>query len=374
MISMSKKWRYFLSHLLGWVLFFTPIIVFVFKRPGGEIDLSAMICGPFLLFVFIYTAIFYFNYLALMPGLYFRKRYLVYGAAVIGLLIAVVYVRPFDKLAYFNQRNNGAGSVMQPGDKLGDANFSRPERKPPRPPGRTSRIPSRSPGLDIVSIVLFFTILSISAALRFLEHWQKAVQQAAIAESEKTKAELANLKAQINPHFLFNTLNSIYSLALEKSDKAPDAIVKLSELMRYVMNDATKQFVLLEKELLYISNYIKLQEARLGDTVYIDFHTEGNIAGKRIAPLILIPFIENAFKYGINPEETSEIKIEILAKGSDMIMKVINKKVNFLTPSGTGIGIQNVRKRLALLYPQKHQLSLDDGTHYFSVTLSINLL
>ena len=121
-----------------------------------------------------------------------------------------------------------------------------------------------------------------------------------LAEKEKVNAELSYLKAQINPHFLFNTLNSIYSLAIEKSDYTATAVVKLSSMMRYVITDASHKFVPLEKEINYISNYIELQKLRIDSSIKLMYTVTGDISDKKIAPLVLISFIENAFKYGVN--------------------------------------------------------------------------
>src|SRR4029078_3784733 len=138
-----------------------------------------------------------------------------------------------------------------------------------------------------------------------------AVQQAARAEADKANAELSFLKAQVNSHFLFNTLNNIYSLAITKNENVADAVMKLSNIMRYVTDDANEDFVSLEKELDSISNYVSLQRLRLGNKATINFIIEGDIHDKQIAPLILMPFVENTFKHGISYASASTIDIKI---------------------------------------------------------------
>lgn len=212
----------------------------------------------------------------------------------------------------------------------------------------------------------FLIILFLSILLKLRELWIKS-------QDEKKATELSYLKLQVNPHFLFNTLNSIYSLSLEKSDKTPSAIIKLSELMRYVTSEVTDDFVPLQKEVTYISNYIELQRLRLGETASVDYSITGNITGQKIAPLVLIPFIENAFKFGINPEEPSLIKICLILNADKLTLSVYNKKVKLdKNIKANGTGLKNVRKRLALIYPTAHTLSIRESDKDFSIELNIN--
>jgi LytS/YehU family sensor histidine kinase len=175
---------------------------------------------------------------------------------------------------------------------------------------------------------------------------------------EKTQAELSYLKAQINPHFLFNTLNSLYALTLEKSDGAPEAVLKLSGIMRYVVSESEQDFVALSKEIQYIKDYIDLQKLRISDNVQFSMQVEGSPDGKRIAPMLLIPFIENAFKYGVNPDEDSVIDIRFVLSDYQLHLTVLNTIAanSFDEQHKTGTGIENVQKRLNLVYPQKHKL------------------
>lgn len=210
--------------------------------------------------------------------------------------------------------------------------------------------------------------IAFSFLLRIHFRWKKA-------EQEKTDTELSYLKAQINPHFLFNTLNSIYSLAITKSNNTPDAIVKLSGLMRYVITDASHDFVPLEKEINYITDYIELQKIRLDDTVAVKYEIKGNVKGKQIAPLILIAFIENAFKHGVNPEEESAIDISVTIEGDSLLLAVRNNKVTHLQDGEVvnGMGIENATSRLQLLYPAKHTLEIQNQSTFFKVELTIDL-
>jgi len=192
---------------------------------------------------------------------------------------------------------------------------------------------------------------------------------------EKLSSEISYLKAQINPHFLFNTLNSIYSLAIQKSDLAPIAVVKLSAIMRYVTSDAQKDKVSLEKELNYMLDYIDLQKMRFGETLNLNYKVNGSWANKQIAPLLLVPFVENAFKYGVNPEKESSVNIEVTIEGMNLIMQVDNAILNMKRDDQYegGLGLENTKNRLQLLYPGKHVLRITETQTDFSLYLKIDL-
>lgn len=214
----------------------------------------------------------------------------------------------------------------------------------------------------------FLSVLLFSLVLKINSRWRKT-------EEEKLSTQLSYLKGQINPHFLFNTLNSIYYLASEKSEKTPDAIIRLSNMMRFVITEANQDMVSLTKEISYVTNFIELQKLRLGHTAVLNYKISGSTIDKKIAPLILIPFVENTFKHGVNPEEISVISIEIEINDQELVLKVENKKVKKQTKEvKSGLGIQNAKNRLALLYPQKHQLSVEDLANDFKVTLKLQLL
>lgn len=194
-------------------------------------------------------------------------------------------------------------------------------------------------------------------------------------ESEKIKAELSVLKHQINPHFLFNVLNDIYGQAITKSGDPADSILRLSELMRYVLSEAQYEKVSLEKEIHYLENYIALQKRRLTEKTKVEVHFTGNFGNKQIPPLLFINFIENAFKHGVSTETESSIFIGIEIKNNLLEMKVKNGKPVRSNKQVTSnyIGLENTRRRLDLLYNNKHELKIVNEKDYFLVTLSISL-
>ena len=194
-------------------------------------------------------------------------------------------------------------------------------------------------------------------------------------ENERLSAQIASLKSQINPHFLFNTLNNIYATAIDTSPKAADMVDKLSEMMRYTMRDTQQDFVLLEDELNYISNYIELQKLRLDRSVKLEYSSLDDIPALQIAPMLLIPFIENAFKHGVNSEQKSHIKIDIVMNKNELRLSVVNNKVDIQqnTSERSGLGIENTKHRLDLIYPANHLLVINDTEKQFNVSLYINL-
>jgi len=192
---------------------------------------------------------------------------------------------------------------------------------------------------------------------------------------EKEKAELQLLKSQIAPHFLFNTLNSLYSLAIMKSDKTAQGILDLSSLMRYVVSETQEERVSLNKELNHLQNYINLQKTRLTNETKVNYTVNGDFKGLKIAPLLLIVFIENAFKYGVSTEEETTISIDIEISNNLFVFKAKNDKPLLNNEQdNTKIGLKNVNNRLNLIYGKKHILLITEKEKSFEVNLKIELV
>ncbi|MGI8597912.1 MAG: sensor histidine kinase [Chitinophagaceae bacterium] len=203
-----------------------------------------------------------------------------------------------------------------------------------------------------------------------------AIKQKVWLQSEKDKidAQLQLLKAQLHPHFLFNTLNNIYSFALEQSPKTPEMILKLSSLLSYMLYDCKSDEVLLEKEVEVMKNYIDLEKERYGDKIDISLNVEGEIHDKYISPLLILPFIENAFKHGTSEQlDNPWLSVDISVKDSELKCKVVNSKNEFVPFHENGVGIDNVKKRLEYLYANKHELKLADEGEFFVVSLLLEL-
>lgn len=341
---MQINGKYIFIHVLGCLAFLTfPI---VFSPDFG--DIQRLIHADFFRRDFSVTVLllvfFYANYYYFTPRFYIPKKYVTY-AIIILVCYLIVMLLP-ELLMHHEPRPR----MMR--------NFG------PMPPHR------KFPFFFLLNhnFLQFLIVLILSLLLKIRERLKQT-------ETEKANAELSYLKAQINPHFLFNTLNSIYSLAILKNEQTADAVVKLSDMMRYVLNDSNVNFVDLEKELNYISNYIELQRMRLTSNVKLTYVCEGSVFDKKIAPLVLIPFIENAFKHGVNSEENSEIDIHITISETDLRLQVKNNCVtaNNNTLNKSGLGIENTKQRLNLLYPQNYILNITEKDTIFIVVLTLNI-
>jgi len=324
------------AHVIAWVVFLSLPAIFKPRPPGVNSSLFMFVEDimepPRWTNALLLMAVFYFNYYLAIPMLYLRRRYIALALSVVACFLF------FFLLNY---------SLTPPELKM-------------RPTGGFEALGNS------FNLFMFLIVYVFSFALCLYEQWQKT-------RARMLSAEISFLKAQINPHFLFNTLNSIYSLALTKSDSAPDAIVKLSGMMRYSVSNGNQDMVSLEKEIAYITDYIALQTLRLTDKIKISYELAGDTDDKQIAPFLLIPFVENAFKYGVNSEEDSNISIKIDIARTGLVLMVTNNKV-YMRPDvdkGIGLGIGNTRKRLKVLYPGRHTLSVNDNKEEFSILLQI---
>ncbi|HEY3403311.1 MAG TPA: histidine kinase [Ohtaekwangia sp.] len=222
--------------------------------------------------------------------------------------------------------------------------------------------------------VSIYPVTFSAVTIKLLKYWYTNQKAQQVLKEEKLRAELNFLKTQIHPHFLFNTLNNLYALTLKKSERAPDMVLKLSELINYMLYECTSDEVLLSKEIKFIRNYIDIEKMRYGDKLDIDLRISGDVSDRKIAPLILLPFVENCFKHGASEElQQSWVKVSVDVQPHVILIKVENNKA-----SGNGhtrkegIGIQNVKRRMDLLYTNRHELKIMDGEETFLVVLTIN--
>jgi hypothetical protein len=218
------------------------------------------------------------------------------------------------------------------------------------------------------------SVLGVSAAFKLIDDWLVHQQERKALVSERNQAELAFLKSQVNPHFLFNTLNNIYALTYAKSDAAPGAILKLSELMRYMLYDSATgpDKVALAKEVSHLKNLIELEKLRLTQA-YVDFTIDGNIDLFRIEPLLLVSFVENAFKHGDLSNPNHPLVLDLSVQNGRLRFDTLNKKAIRQTDAVGGIGLANVRRRLQLLYPDHHTLRVIDEPTSYACSLEIEL-
>ncbi|WP_323757030.1 sensor histidine kinase [Roseivirga sp.] len=226
-------------------------------------------------------------------------------------------------------------------------------------------------GVRVLSCLFVVMMAGIG---KFTFDWFKNLRIRRELENQNLTSELAFLKSQINPHFLFNTLNNIHTLAYKKADGAPEAIMKLSELMRYMIYDSNTDLVPLNKELQYLQSFIDLQELRFKAKGIVSFKVEGDVSEKHIAPLILFPFVENAFKHGAQLNNADAIQIS-LKINDDLVYQVRNEFVGSNNKQQKdrvgGIGLGNIRRRLELIYPSGFGLEVAQTAQHFNIKLTI---
>src|SRR6056297_3855671 len=231
----------------------------------------------------------------------------------------------------------------------------------------------------------FLIVGGVTTTAKIVINWVEDQRRMRELEKENLQSELKFLRSQINPHFLFNTLNSLYALTLKKSDSAPQMVIRLSEIMRYMLYDCNEAEVSLEKEIQYMGNYVELELLRFGSDVEINYTLEGLATDQKIAPLLFTPFFENAFKHGLGNrihggwiDIAFKVKEELvtLTIGNSIPQKEYeNRKFrpSEVKSSSSGIGLENVKRRLKLLYPDNHSLQIKEGTDYFRIILDIKL-
>jgi LytS/YehU family sensor histidine kinase len=241
--------------------------------------------------------------------------------------------------------------------------------------------------LPKVAITWFsiYSLVGLAASFHLIKYSYKSLKErqylqdtAQEMEKGKLEAELKLLKSQINPHFLFNTLNNLYVLTLNNSNRAPEVVYKLSQLMSYMLYESNQMQVSLDREIQYIENYIALEKIRYGDRLDVALNIYNNTEGIEIAPLLLLPFIENSFKHGVNNQLSKVwVRIDILVQAGQLVLKVENNKSPFpskvVEKNKSGIGLQNVKKRLDLIYDNSYNLEILNEEDTYLVVLKIQL-
>ncbi len=364
---MKKLWPHI---ILIPLLLAIPIV----SSPDFDGTLSVFRVPPFqrefIRFVLV-IIFFYLNLNIFLPKFYGRKKYLafiIFTLVCFGLMVFLPYY-----LATGHIWAGAPPSQMQmrpPGMMPHDSNF-----QPPPEDGRapfdhlTGKRNDSSFHQMIFSSVLPFLFSFLASFFIYRNAEKKEL------ERSKAKAELLNLKYQLQPHFLFNILNSIYSLALLKSDDAPDGILKLSNVMRYVVQESSKDFVALNQEIGYLKDYIALQLIRTDNSLDFSYTETGETKGRKIAPFILVNFIENAFKYGFNAEKESKISVKVAVEGNILHFSVSNNIVNLnmTDESSLKIGLKNTLEHLRQVYRENHTLAITNDGKVYGVTLKINL-
>lgn len=339
-----------LSHIAAWAAFLA-IPALLFPRPSGggparppDIPTEAEPAQAFFFVTLnlLLICFFYLNYLVLIPRLWTRQRRWWYFGCITGcflLLQTLIFVLNAVVLSQFlpdmrQHFNHNMGMFA--------------------------------------SLVMFALAWAASSGIRLSAEWKKAEDRRRESENARLNAELTQLKSQLNPHFLFNTLHGIYTLALAKNDAAPDAVLKLSYLLRYVMAETNVDFVPLERDLEHLRHFVALHQMRLTAKTPVSFKVEGDLSAHRIAPLLLLPFVENAFKFGTSAREESPIDISVKIEGN-VLEFICQNHIRSTISDSTGIGIANTRRRLDLLYAGRYVLEIRERAGLFRVELKIGM-
>ncbi len=332
----------FLSHRVVYhSLFWLCYIIIIVLYKGWEDGYSFVFTNE-VIKSFFYGVAVYFNIYYLIPNYLSQTRFVTYSALLILLVLIVTPLSTISLYFRFIQQPELQQEVIQ-----------------------------EQPAMFIMT----FLILGVSTILKIITDWIRHQTVKRELERQTMRSELRFLKSQINPHFLFNTLNNLYALTLKKSDKAPEIVLKLSEMMRYMLYECNERRVPLQKEVNYIRNYLDLERLRQGKNAQIEFILEGDVSNQKIAPLMFIPFLENSFKHGLNQVAEGFVKIHIAVKEHKLNMDIENSKPSLpkMNHRSGGIGLQNVQRRLDLLYPEQYELSIDNQPETYIVNLKIDL-
>ena len=326
-----------LQHILFWCLSFLVLLnILKVSSDVKQIDLiyTAIFHVPIILIV-------YLNLKVLFPGFLEKGKYILYGALVLTLVV-------FGSGFYILLFGNWIDYIFTGYYFIAYYSF-----------------------WDISLYLIVY--ISLTSLLRLARGWFRLQEM----QNEKTETELKALRSQINPHFLFNSLNSIYSLARKNSDLVPEKVVQLSDLMRHVIYESDTDAIPLEKEIEMIRNYIELQNLRTPDSEKIKLEVLGDLKEKKIAPLLFLPFVENSFKHGLKGGGNRVfVSINIRVQENSLLFEIENSKgknTEIKEEKYKGIGIENVRKRLDLIYPGKYSLEISDDEFIFKVTLNLQL-
>ena len=328
-----------LAHILIWAVFAIAIFFYHPLFSGIDIPLRAWIMQTVTLSFLIIA--FYLNVTILVPKLLLKNYAAYYFVAILAVIATIVFV-----IGLTDHIINSPQPLKRAAEFI----------KAPR------LKPARS-GIERPTIILTALVLGIGTSVAVIQKWQKDKQRREELEKEKVSSELSFLKAQIHPHFFFNTLNNIYALTAIDAELAGRAIHQLSRMMRYLLDGTQTGHTMLSKEIDFVKDYISLMQLRLTETVTVHVDTPPNPRDVPVAPMIFLPFVENAFKHGIASMQPSHINISILQRDHTVELTVKNtviKSNSMRLEINSGIGLANTKRRLDLLYPGKYQLEINE--------------
>ncbi len=341
-------------HLLAWALLG---FVLVFYQPlSWGVSLPAVFWVKQILNFALLVALFYFNSHYLVPRYLLKNRVVIFILWVVALVVLMLIM-----------------------SKIADQQLEirkYMEKIMPRP--RHHGGPKPRHIIDGILLMTTLLVMGVSTSMAVIQRWQADARLRDAVEKQNITSELALLKAQINPHFFFNTLNNIYALSYTNVEESREATLTLSRMMRYLLYETQQDVAPLSREFAFIDDYIELMKLRVQSSSNVQYTRDEAVPDYPIAPMLLLPFIENAFKHGINASQQSEIKVHAALANGALTLRVENHIFPAQKVAGAesgGIGLNNTRRRLDLLYPEKHQLHMhtDEHANTYTVNLTINL-
>jgi len=341
---MSKKNSIvILSHLLVWLVLFSMPYLLTY---GQEQEIDRLIAHFWIPMLFS-AVIFYSNYFVIIDRFLFTKKTVLFVSINIILIAGSIFFKEIIETTYFR-------SILN----------SRPNNGKSGPPFKM---------FIFVQMIMYMAPLLFSIAIKTTRRWVKNEAEQKEAANFKLQSELQHLHYQLQPHFFFNSLNNIYSLVDLSPEQAKTSIHGLSKLMRYMLYDANVELVPISKEIDFMKKYIDLMKLRVSDKTKVTYSFPSEESSIKVAPLLFISLIENAFKHGVSSTEQSEISIQMIIQDGSVLFKIENDNFPKKTDdkSGSGIGLQNLEKRLQLLYTEKYSFTSKVETNRFLVHLEI---
>ena len=333
-------------HVLVWAVF--GLAIFYYQPVISDFEIPYQFWIKQTVELSLLVIAFYLNSAVLVPRLLLKNHPISYLVVIIGIVLAIVFAQRSLDRGYiaFQIRNQKAAMELL-------------RHRVPLPP----IFRRYASGGTMLTITITALVMGISTAITGIQKWQKDNQERKELEKDKATSELSFLKAQIHPHFFFNTLNNIYVLTAVDPKLAGEAIHQLSKMMRYLLYDTQQGDNMLSQEIAFVKNYISLMKLRLTDVVKINIDIPANLQDMPLAPMIFLPFVENAFKHGVSATQQSYINIAISQKDKVLDLTVNNSimKDNAVSLEiNRGIGLVNTRRRLDLLYPGRYKLDTSE--------------
>jgi sensor histidine kinase YesM len=330
-------------HSISWLVYL--FIITTFQNIAGSYPYSFYFSNELIKIAFYATGV-YFNIFYLIPNYLSNKKFVVY---CILLVLVTIILTPLQVFFLYIKAS-----------QFPDYQISLYQSQP-------------------WFFILTFLVVSLSTIFKIISDWVRHQRERKELQTESMQSELRFLRSQINPHFLFNTLNNLYALTLKKSDDAPEIVLKLSEMMRYMLYECNERRVFLSKEVNYVRNYLDLERLRQGKNMEISFEVNGTIAQQKIAPLMFIPFLENSFKHGASNHlaEGGFVHIKLNIEEHNVHLFIENSKpevpIRHTGKRSGGIGLVNVKRRLNLLYPEQYKLKIEEKPTTYTVNLYLGL-